>query len=256
MKKILTIALIVLTFSALKAQEITNGYSYYLGLDLGFTGNIFNQTLTIDKGEITAQPVFFPSATRRLGFNAGIKKGRNMIELSYQTRKNAINYKYPLSQSEPNLFLQEIIYNDRDLNYFAVRYYRDVFREKMKWKLSVGGGLSFAQFIDSEFINMGGALNTAERKLDNRTINYTYKSKEMLIRENTFGIEGSLKLGRVLNEHFSFNFWGRFILSPWNVRSESFEIMSTDTNDMLRKGSALTNMNSLGLGIGLQYAFK
>jgi hypothetical protein len=261
-KTFLTVALLCFIF-LLKAQSFFTKFPIYIGLDLGFTGNSTLNEVKISSGTIVSKPAFFPTAHREFAINLGLVKEQNIIEFGYQVIRNSISFEYdfPFEKEKfPDLYLNGNFVDYEEMNYYALRYYRNLSHIDKKWQINIGAGIGFAQFIDlfvtPDTSNLGQRLEmTIIEPKNGSTYTIDYVGTEELIKKRAFCFEANLKFQRPIGEHFVLQFWTRAILSPWYIRGQNFQITKSNNNEPPRFGSAKSNLNSIGIGIGIQYRF-
>ena len=267
MKRISILIAFLCLSNSLKAQSFFEKYPVYLGIDFGYIGNITYNKVEISGGNAKSITPFVGSATKQLTYNIGYRNGLNTFECSYQILKNGFYYAFDNPLDEANRVSSEIFsgneYNDdEDMHYCAFRYYRNLSNENKKWQLNVGAGVGVAWFADlfvksdTSNLSKGGTISNTITDKNGSRFTVNYRGDEELYRTATPCLEANIKLQRLLGEHFSFQFWARGILSPWYVRGQVFQITQTNRpSDPPRTGTAKANMNSFGLGIGIQYRF-
>lgn len=254
MKKLLVIISVLYFSNPSKAQSFFSESAIYLGIDLGFTGNSTLNDAAISSGIIRVRPLYFASAAREFAYTIGYARQQHAFELSYQVLRSALNYKYDEPYTDPliNSIVQDSNYDEEGLNYFVLRYYQDLNRKNRKWHLNVGGGIGIATFNSLTQSTLGKTSITTTYP----TFTYDFVGDEVLYKKSTLCIEGNVKLQRLIGDHFVLQFWTRGILSPWYVRGLEFQITRSDKpNDPPVTGYVKSNMNSFGLGAGIQYRF-
>ena len=261
-KTFLIVSLTCLAFFA-KSQTFFEKYPIYFGVDWGFTGNSSSNKIDISPGNILVKSDSPYPVSPEQGFaaNIGYAKEKYSIELSYQIVKNTIQYEYGyLKKDIMPVYESGWSPNDEYLNYFALRYYRNLVGNDKKWQINVGGGIGFAKFddlfirSDTSNLGMGGGSRTFFE--DSTSFNIEYQAQERLYRSSTLCFEANLRFQRSIGQYLVFQFWTRAILSPWYMRGEDFQAKRSDRKDPPQTGTAKTTMNSFGFGIGLQYKFS
>jgi hypothetical protein len=254
MKKIfLIVSLSCLAFFA-KSQSFFEKYPIYFGVDWVFTMNSSPNNVNISSGNILTKSNAsgFISPESQYAFNIGYIKNKYSVELSYQMLNNTIDYEFGYKKGSSPFYTTVSSPSDRYLNYVALRYYKNLHTKDRKWQLNLGGGIGIAQMED---FNLGGRSGSRGFLVDTTFATLQYEAVEQTLKKNTLCFEANFKFVRSF-QYFNFQFWTRAILSSWYVRSENFKVKRVDVAEPEQTGVAKANMNSFGIGIGLQYKFS